>query len=45
MYGIFTYIDLPNHPNVGLYMAYMDRLGTIIFTATFLPRHQWIDQA
>ena len=29
MYGIYAYIDPPNHPNVGIYMSYMERRGYI----------------
>ena len=27
MYAIYAYIDPSNHPNVGIYMAYMECLG------------------
>ena len=28
--GMYAYIDPPNHPNVGRYMAYMERLGFVM---------------
>ena len=34
MYGIYAYIDPQNHPNVGIYMAYMECLGYIYICIT-----------